>query len=255
MSQEVVISMFAAIIRQMKCIEYETYSIQGLRNSIAQHLEQHSEWYRPSISLNVDNNRNDTEPFSEVDILIQQIQNPHERQEHLWLRYLQRLREGAWGDHVVLQATADMTDLTIHVLSFTPGHSAGHDTIIAPRTSTDVNFDDQNALHLGFIPQHHYTSLEKDTSFHHHDPSTAVLDTPALEVFENSESDELYTKTCQENTNRVNIPKLDNLEEEEDRQAFEDMCNLRGLPHATCLQHESDEDANHIFFSCSGRGK
>ena len=34
-----------------------------------------------------------------------------------WATYVQRLRDGAWGDHVAIQGICDMFNTTVHVLS------------------------------------------------------------------------------------------------------------------------------------------
>ena len=58
-----------------------------------------------------------------------------------------RLREDAWGDHVVIQAVAHMLNNTITILEHRNNYSNGYLTIIPPYGVTDGNdYDDEKAL-------------------------------------------------------------------------------------------------------------
>jgi len=61
-------------------------------------------------------------------------------------------QDGAWGDHVVLYATANCYKTDIHVISSQLNH---HDLTIWP----DVNGISTNPLVLGHVREVHYVSL------------------------------------------------------------------------------------------------
>jgi hypothetical protein len=68
-----------------------------------------------------DPNHTDTEPADEEDVQFAQIENPDDRSRACWNKYLQRLRNGAWRDHLCVAAMADMFSVTINVFTAT-GH-------------------------------------------------------------------------------------------------------------------------------------
>ncbi|XP_078384407.1 uncharacterized protein LOC144666872 isoform X3 [Oculina patagonica] len=70
-----------------------------------------------------------------------------------WADYLTNMeRDGTWGDHVILYATADCYQTCIHVIS-----SLSHLNDVIIRPSRHV--DDRNPLMLGHIHEIHYVSL------------------------------------------------------------------------------------------------
>ena len=62
-------------------------------------------------------------------------------------------QDGTWGDHVILQATANCYKTFIHVISSQSNH---RDLIIRP----DVHVSSTNPLVLGHIHEVHYVSLQ-----------------------------------------------------------------------------------------------
>ena len=146
--------MFAAILHQMSHNGYQTMSPMELRCATADYMEQHPGRYKPFISFNVNNSMNDTEPVTVEALMIQQIADPHERSERFWCRLLTRLRLKAWGDYTFIQAIAPMFNTTVTILEYRENISNGLLTVIPPYGIIDP-------LHLGFIPQYHYTSLQK----------------------------------------------------------------------------------------------
>ena len=50
----------------------------------------------------------DTEAPTEEDAHISAIEDEDTRAELQWIKYLERLKEGAWGDHLTVQALANM---------------------------------------------------------------------------------------------------------------------------------------------------
>ena len=225
--------MFAALLEQMLLQGYQSQSIREFCNTLADYMENYPERYKPFMSLNVHNNMNDTEPLTDEDLIIEQIQDIEERKNMLWQRFLRRLRKDAWGDHVVIQAVAHMLNNTITILEHRNNYSNGYLTIIPPYGVTDENdYDDEKALHLGFIPQHHYTSLE-------------YIETPSFESDESESDEDPGKQPTDDKTNN---------EETEDFLAFKENCKLRGLPYDTCLQSEIPEEASQIFSIAPGEG-
>ena len=55
----------------------------------------------------------DTEAPTEEDHFISTIEDEDTRAELLWIKYLKRLKQGAWGDHLTVQALANMLNVNI----------------------------------------------------------------------------------------------------------------------------------------------
>ena len=121
-----------------------------------------------------------------------------------WAMYLQKLRKGEWGDHLVIQALADMFDLAFSIVSTLTPYQ---DTIINPRHKNITT-----VFWLGHIGELHYTALE---------PSVLPIaaSSPNPEIKPDSEQNLLHLN--------------------EDQDAFEESSQLRGLPFNTCLNKET----------------
>ena len=159
--------------------------------------------------------------------MIQQITDPDDRGEMLWHRFISRLRINAWGDHTVIQAIAHMLNITITVLGYRANFANGLQTVILPYGVTDGDSNDPDAFNLGFILQCHYMSLHK-------------IESAANISTEESENEE-KPSTNQPTTG----------EALEDKRAFAEACELRGLPYDTCFQNETGE-VNQIFSLAPG---
>ena len=59
----------------------------------------------------------DTEKPTAEDEYIDSVADPHLQTELRWQKYVTCLRQGAWGDHITIQAIADMLSVKINVLS------------------------------------------------------------------------------------------------------------------------------------------
>ena len=69
-------------------------------------------------------NEANTEPPTDEDEYINSVSDP-ELQTHLrWHKYLRCLRQAAWGDHINMQAIADMLSVKINVLSSDHRHTS-----------------------------------------------------------------------------------------------------------------------------------
>ena len=93
----------------------------------------------------------DTEPPTEEDKYIDSIADPQLQKQLMWKKYLRYLRNGAWGDHITMQAISDMLSVTINVLSsHYPMYS------VTPNNHCAIN-----EVFVGLIMQYHYVGLDK----------------------------------------------------------------------------------------------
>ena len=91
----------------------------------------------------------DTEPPTDEDEYINNVADPELQTQLRWAKYLRRLRQGAWGDNLTIQAVADMFSLKINVLC--SDHPA------ASATTGDSNATCE--MSVGLIKQYHYVGL------------------------------------------------------------------------------------------------
>ena len=99
----------------------------------------------------------DTEAPTEEDSLISTVEDENTRAELLWMKYLKRLKQGAWGDHLTVQALANMLSLRINIIStLNPDMES-----IKP---TDGNI--VGTINLGLIQQFHYVALFPTEAVH-----------------------------------------------------------------------------------------
>ena len=78
--------------------------------------------YRSFISSAVSNDDSnfmnvDTEAPTEEEHLISKIEDEDTLAELLLTKYLKRLKQGAWGDHLTVQALANMLNVNINIIS------------------------------------------------------------------------------------------------------------------------------------------
>ena len=75
--------------------------------------------------------------------------------ELCWAKYIQRLKDGAWGDHIAIQGICDMFNVTVNVLSSQNPTM----TPILPRTY--IKYDSQGVVYVGLVLQYHYVGLDQ----------------------------------------------------------------------------------------------
>ena len=147
--------MFSAVAHQLQSTGVCNVDSYILREMLCDHLESNSSLYSPFVSQPVASHHAynaDTEPPTDEDAYIDSIADPELQYMLRWERYLKRLRNGAWGDHIAIQGIADMLNISINVLS-----SLSATVIpIVPRECCA-----QNELYVGLILQYHYVSLDK----------------------------------------------------------------------------------------------
>ena len=113
--------MFNAIVYQLNSTGICDVDSQTLRQNVANYLRANKASYCDFVCQPVeqsDGYNADTAAPTKEDIYIASISDPEIQTELRWQKYVQKLKEGAWGDHVAMQAIADMLSLTtITVLS------------------------------------------------------------------------------------------------------------------------------------------
>ena len=150
--------LFASIAYQLVSIAASSVDKSTLRQMVADHLENNSNLYKRFLSKPVashDAYNADTEPPTVQDAYIDTIAN-HELQTELrWAKYLERLRDGAWGDHIVIQSICDMFNVTVNVLS------SQNPTMIPILPRSYTKYDSQGEMYVGLVMQYHYVGLDQ----------------------------------------------------------------------------------------------
>ena len=109
--------LFSSIAYQLEPITACNVDKNTLRQMVVDHLKNNSNLYKRFVSQPNDPYNADTEPPTAQDEQIETIAD-HELQVELrWEKYVQRLKDGAWGDHIAIQGICDMFNVTINVLS------------------------------------------------------------------------------------------------------------------------------------------
>ena len=112
--------LFSAITCQLEPIGISNINKHALRHQVVSYLAENSTRFRdyvlqPVQSANPCNA--DTEPPTTEDDYIATVGDPDLQTEPRWQRYLKRLQNGAWGDHVALQGMCEMLNISAHILS------------------------------------------------------------------------------------------------------------------------------------------
>ena len=108
--------MFSAIAYQLNSTGVCGVDSSRLRQTIADFLEANKAQYCDFVCQPVAHNDNynaDTEPPTEEDKYIESIADPQLQKQLRWKNYLRCLKNGAWGDHITMQAISDMLSVTI----------------------------------------------------------------------------------------------------------------------------------------------
>lgn len=122
------------------------------------HLENNGNLYKRFVSQPVvsqDPYNADTEPPTAQDAYVETIAD-HELQVDLqWAKCIQRLRDGAWDDHIAVQAICDMFNITVHILS------TANPTMIPILPRSFITYDSDGDPYIGLIFQYHYVGLDQ----------------------------------------------------------------------------------------------
>ena len=140
--------MFSAISYQLQANGVYSADNSKLRQKVADHLEVNAQLYidflcQPVPSEEDRYNADTAQPSS--------VSDPQLQSELRWKKYVQCLRQGAWGDHIILQAIADMLSVKINV--FSSNHPMFSLTLSVCSVECDV--------FVGLILQYHYVGLDK----------------------------------------------------------------------------------------------
>ena len=112
--------MFSAIAYQLNSSGVCDVNSNGLRQTIADFLEANKAQYWDFVCQPVAHNYKynaDTEPPTEEDKYIDSIADPQLQKQLRWKKYLRCLRNGAWGDHITMQAISDMLSVSMYCLA------------------------------------------------------------------------------------------------------------------------------------------
>ena len=112
--------MFSAISHQLQTSKVCNVDSSELRNKVADHLEANAASYCDFVCQPVatDNKYNaDTEAPTAEDEYIDSVSDPKFQTQLRWEKNLRCFRLGACGDHITIQAIADMLSVNINVLS------------------------------------------------------------------------------------------------------------------------------------------
>ena len=146
--------MFSAISHQLQTSDVCNVDSSELRQMVASHMEANAALYRGFVCQPVATNSKynaDTEPPTDEDEYINSVSDPELQTQLRWAKYLRLLRQNAWGDHINIQAIADMLSVKINVLSSDyPAASA-----------TPSNSCATCEMCVGLIRQYHYVGLDK----------------------------------------------------------------------------------------------
>ena len=121
---------------------------------VASHMEANAALYHGFVCQPVATNSKynaDTEPPTDEDEYINSVSDPELRTQLRWAKYLRRLRQGAWGDNLTIQAIADMLSVKINVLS------SDYPVASVPPSNSSATCE----MFVGLIRQYHYVGLDK----------------------------------------------------------------------------------------------
>jgi len=145
--------MFSAVSHQLQSAGICSVESNELREMVTNHLDVNSALYSESLSQPVasqDAYNADTEPPTAEDEYINSVADSQLQLQLRWEKYLRCLRTGAWGDHIALQAVADMLGVAINVL-------CSHHPMV---TVTPRNCEAVYEVFVGLIMQYHYLGLD-----------------------------------------------------------------------------------------------
>ena len=106
--------LYNAVAYQLKSVSISTSEMRDYCKPFREQCVYRDFLAQPIESDNV--HSADTEAPSDEDAFIDTVHDPEEVQLR-WERYIHRLRNGAWGDHVVIQGISNEFNVAINVLS------------------------------------------------------------------------------------------------------------------------------------------
>ena len=169
-----------------------------------------------------DYNADTAQPTVE-DEYINSVADPQLQTELRWQKYVRCLRQGAWGDHITLQAIADMLSVKISVLS------SNHPLLSVTPGSCSTYCE----IFVGLIMQYHYVGLDK-------------LPVCGASVQQSGESIPIVSE--QANRNSENAPVADeSLDDATIEEGDEHRRQISGAPMASMMCVENPESSKEII--------
>ena len=150
--------LFSSIAYQLESIAACRVDKNTLREILVDHLESNSNLYKRFVCQPVvsqDPYNADTEPPTAQDAHIETIADPELKVDLSWAKYVQRLRDGAWGDHIAIQGICDMFNVTVHILS------SANPTMIPILPRSYITCDSEGDVYVGLVIQYHYVGLDQ----------------------------------------------------------------------------------------------
>ena len=198
--------LFSAISLQLESVGIQPAESKELRHELVKYMEQNPTinedlYYRDFLS-ELQSNENilnaDTDVPNDEDNQISLIEDPHTQAEIRWIKYLQRLREGAWGDHLAVQVLASMLNVNIKIISTLNPDMP----LVKPLNCTSIC-----NIYLGLIDQFHYVALVKKSSMNAENNKHDISNTEdkVLEEKERAE-DEAAKRTLLAMIRQLDIP-------------------------------------------------
>ena len=257
---------FRSICLQISHIFHQKETHENIRHQLVTYLERNPKGpngdlaYREFVANRLDE-LGDTEQNTDLDKYVENIEDDNDRNELKWQRYLQDLEKNAWADHIAVQGMADMLHVCIRIIA-----TLNPATVIKPRDGII-----EATLYLGLIGQSHYVSLKRQNTT----LDDYVLASPIKinDIAEIDIQEQVMPDCSNESTSRKTLFKdlnvssylkkqeiKDELEHdyevefEQESQAFEESCKLRGLPLDTCLQMDTI-DSNTVISMAPGEGQ
>ncbi len=87
----------------------------------------------------------DNEPLDDEDAYIESVADPIVQQQLRWQKYLTRLSEGAWGDHIALAAICNLFNMKVKVFHSYPN---GADVTTISDGELEINIGHIMQFHL-----------------------------------------------------------------------------------------------------------
>ena len=285
---------FAAVQKLLSVTNIAEIEIQDIRHQVSNYLQQnaHLKHFIPGTEAHNDNLEGgyDIAIPQEIDREIDEIEDPEERQNIRWEIYTQRIGENQWGDHLTLQAIADLFSVKIEVICTANPTQPVH---INPMHGSETL-----TLKLGLIGQTHYVALlptlsQNSDLFHSqiqehvqiedvHPTSSQDADFPEVldqqcvqtedvqltslqdaDLPERQDQEWVQTKDVQQTSLQdADSPERQGQEdaqhtdlfEKQDQEEFEKSSKLKGLPYATCLQEDMGTTQK-VFSIAPGEGQ
>ena len=220
--------MFSAISYQLQNNGVCDADSNKLREKVADHLEANAALYCDFLCQPVsseDSYNADTEQPTAEDEYIKSVSDPQLQTELRWQKYVRCLRQGAWGDHITMQAIADMLSVKINVLS------SNHPML----SVTPAICSAECEIFIGLILQYHYVGLDK-------------LPVCGARVQQHTQNNPHDTDTNSDNVNEV----LDDATIEE---GDEHRRQISGAPMASMMCVESPETCKEIICVAPAEGE